>query len=588
MSFTQPLALLGLLFIPLLVSFYMWRARHRRQYVSSTWLWSEAVANFSHTPHSRLPLREPLLVLQLLGVLLLTFLFAGPRLAEPAHVHQIVVVDGSVAMAATDVAPTRFAVARQRVEAMIKGMGSSDSMSVILAGPHARLVGEIPGNVDLAAAVEHLNASQGPADLAGASAIARGLVAEKGSPHITYVAAQETPAFAAGRIPETTERIGSASLGDQTIDDLSVRCQAAGGGCQAFARIRSSAGSTQQDDLAVWADGQSLGRQALSIPAHGSLDLVFSVPAGAHVLKASLLRQDSVAADNTAWALVPAPLPRKVLLVADDPGQLLTALRAVPGVSVQLMPTAKFQYAGYNQYDLIVLDAFPPDNFPPVPLLIVNPPVTTTSLVVKSGSAFLAASTIDTTDPLVQGLDMFGLAVTGETIVTPSWAHVIIGSANGPILAAGSLSGARTAVLPFDVGHSLLAQNLAFPLLMARLVDWLVPQMPAEVTSGDSVSLPSDVAAVVDPSGTVDAGQSVDAALPGVYTVASGTGARTPGQALFVANASSPGDAITTADVGLWQRPSNPGRLQIDAWPIVLVLVLAALGAEWWFYARRT
>ena len=588
MSFTQPFALLGLLLLPVLVSFYMWRARHRRHSVSSTWLWGEALANFSHTPHRHLPLREPLLVLQLLAVLLLTVLFAGPRLSEPAHVHQIVILDGSVAMAATDAAPTRFALAQRRVEDLIESLGSSDSMSVILAGPHARLVGEIPGNVDLAAAVEKLRVSQGPADLAGAVAIARGLVAEKGSPHVTYIAAQQTPALATGGIPMTTERIGGKVLNDRSIDDLSVRCQPSGLACQAFARVRSSAGSAEQDDLAVWADGQSLGRQTITIPAYGSLDLTFAVPSGTHVVKASLLRPDAVAADNTAWALVPVPLPRKVLLVADDPGQLLAVLRAVPGVSVQLVPTAKFQYAGYGQYDLIVLDGFPPDNFPPVPLMIVDPPASSTSLAVKPGNAALVAGTVATSDPLVQGLDLFGLVVSGEAIATPSWAHVVIGSANGPMLAVGSLSGAPAALLPFDVGHSQLDQNLAFPLLMTRLVDWLVPQIPADVSVGDSVSLPNDVASVADPSGLVQSGQSVDAGVPGIYTAASGTGARDAGQALFAANASIPGDAIAVDDNRPWPRPGSSGQLETDAWPLALVLALLALCAEWWFYARRT
>ncbi len=588
MSFTQPLALFGLLLVPLLISFYMWRARHRRQYVSSTWLWSEALADYSHTPHHRLPLREPLLALQLLAVLLLTFLFAGPRLSEPAHVHQIVVLDGSAAMAATDVTPTRFAVARRRVEAMIGSLGPSDSMSVILAGPHARLVGEIPGNVDLAAAVDRLAASQGPADLAGAEAVARGLVTGKGSPRITYLAAQETPPFAAGGIPLSTERIGSAPLNDQSVGDLAVRCPAGAGACQAFARVRNSFGMARQDTLAVWVDGRSLGSQALSIPAQGSLDLTFTVPAGAHVVKASLLHADAVASDNTAWALVPTPLSRRVLLVADDPGQLLTALRAVPGLSVQVTPTTAFQYSGYQQYDLVVLDGFPPDNFPPIPLLIVNPPASSTSLTVKKGNVFLSASTIATSDPLVQGLDLFGLSVTGESLTVPPWAHVIVGSANGPILAAGSWSGARTAILPFDAGHSLLAQNLAFPLLVTRLVDWLVPQVAAGVTAGDSVTLPSDVASVANPSGAVETGQAVAADLPGVYTVASGTGARTPGQALFTANASMPGAAITAEGGTTWARPGSPGQMLADAWPLALVLALLALGAEWWFYAMRT
>ncbi len=588
MSFTQPFALLGLLLAPLLISFYMWRARHRRQAVSSTWLWSEALATISHTPHRHLPFREPLLLFQLIAVLLLTFLFAGPRLSEPAHVHEIVVLDGSVAMAATDVAETRFAAGQRRIEDMIARLGSSDSMSVILAGPHARLVGEIPGNIDLARAVSQLSVSQGVADLAGATAIARGLVTEKGSPRFTYVAAPETPSFASSGLPLEVERIGAPSLNDQSIDALSVRCLAKDAQCQAFARVRSSAASVRRDDFAAWADGHSLGQQALSIPAYGSLDLTFSIPPGARVLKASLLRLDALEPDNTAWALVPAPAPLKVLLVADDPGRLLVALRAIPGLSVQLMPTSNFRYSGYQRYDLLVLDGFPPDSMPPMPLLIVNPPPSSTSVTVKSANAFLAASTIDTADPLVRGLDLYGLAVTGDSISTPSWAHVVIGSKNGPILAAGSWSGARTVLLPFDAGHSPFAQNVAFPLLMTRLVQWLLPQPPSDVAVGDSVSLPSDVASVIDPSGAVQTGQSVHAAMPGIYAVAAGTGGRTSGQALFAANASSPGAAIVAAGGERWARSNGPGEIQADAWPLALLLALLALSAEWWFYARRT
>ena len=156
------------------------------------------------------------------------------------------------------------------------------------------------------------------------------------------------------------------------------------------------------------------------------------------------------------------------------------------------------------------------------------------------------------------------------------------------MLAVGSLSGARAALLPFDVGHSPLAQNLAFPLLLTRLVDWLVPQMPAELTAGDSVSLPSDVASVANPSGAIESGQSVQADVPGIYAVASGTGGRIAGQALFAANASSPGVVVASDDTGPWILPSGPGRVQADGWPLVVVLALLALVGEWWFYARKT
>ncbi|MGH2408875.1 MAG: BatA domain-containing protein, partial [Chloroflexota bacterium] len=78
-SFSEPRALFGLIVLPILILFYMWRAQHSRQVVSSTWLWQEVMARFSHRPTRRLPLRDPLLLLQLLAALLLVLFLAGPR-----------------------------------------------------------------------------------------------------------------------------------------------------------------------------------------------------------------------------------------------------------------------------------------------------------------------------------------------------------------------------------------------------------------------------------------------------------------------------------------------------------------------------
>lgn len=122
MSLSQPIALCGLLLIPILILLHFWRAQHRRQVVSSTWLWVAAMAHISQQPTRRLPLRDPLLLLQLLAALALTLLLAGPTLARSTHVHDIVVLDALIGMSATDVAPDRFAQARDHLLAMLQDL----------------------------------------------------------------------------------------------------------------------------------------------------------------------------------------------------------------------------------------------------------------------------------------------------------------------------------------------------------------------------------------------------------------------------------------------------------------------------------
>jgi hypothetical protein len=271
------------------------------------------------------------------------------------------------------------------------------------------------------------------------------------------------------------------------------------------------------------------------------------------------------------------------------PGQLLTALRSVPGLAVKVAPSANIPYAQIPSFDLLVLDRVFPDGLPPIPLLVVNPPTSTSMLTVRSTGTFLPAENVAAGDPLVQGLDLYGMSASGEAIATPSWAQVIVGGRNGPLLIDGTWNGARAAVLPFDVGHSAFAQDLAFPLLVTRLVQWLEPAPALAVDTGASIWLPSDVQSVQSPSGAIEAGPMVQADQPGVYIVASGNGGRRPGDALFVAQSSAPGEATSSPDGGQWWVPPiDLGIVYHDLWPVAIVVVLLALAGEWWVYAKKT
>ena len=588
MSFGQPLALLGLLVLPLLVALYLWRARHRRQMVSSTWLWSEALAQVSHQPTRRLPVREPLLLLQLLAAALLSLLLAAPHLDRATHVQRIVVLDDSIAMAATDVAPSRFAQAQRAILAALDATGADDTFSLILAGPRARLVGEVPG-ADLRAAVQSLHPSVGAADLADAAALVRGVAATpgRGEPRVTFVAASETPALSVPGVAVQTQRVGRP-LDDRGISLFDVRCLPDGRTCSAFARLRNTAGVVRTATLALWADGRTLGRQALQL-APGTLDLTFAVPPGARTLRLSLLERDALTADDTAWALVPAAASRRVLLVSDAPGAIARALRAIPGLHLQIIPTSSYEDTFGVRQDLVVLDGISPEFLPPSPLLLLHPPPDSSIVQVRTANAFLPVSQIQADDPVVAGLDLYGLAVNGRSLAAPSWAHVAVSGSGGPLVLYGSYQGQPTAVLPFDANAGGVAQSDVFPLLIARLVDWLAPAPPAAVVLGASVNLPPTVSAIADPSGRRVDGPLVWADMPGLYRVVTAADPSQVGSVLFSVAPAAPGDAIGAAPAfPRWSAPAGRGSLPQPGWMAVLVVALAALVAEWWAYARRT
>ena len=589
MSFAHPYALLGLLLVPLLLVFYMWRAQHQRRVVSSTWLWQEALARFTHHPTRRLPLREPLLLLQILGALVLTALLAGPTLIRPARMHRIVVLDGSVAMAATDVGPSRFVAATRRARALLDGRGDDQTISLVLASPQARLLGQAPGGADLGAALGRLPAPGGPADLAGAATLVRGLAAAagQGSPEVTFLASAQTPALVLAGLPVRTERFGGA-LDDQGIESFGVRCAEEGTSCQAFARVRNSASRPVADTLTVAADGRALGRQPLQLAAGGALDLDFSVPAGARALQATLLRPDALAADNTAWAIVPvAPLLHAVL-ASDNPNPILRTLRGVPGLSVQVVATSQFQDSVAAGLDLAILDGIAPD-LPPAPTLFLNPPADNTVLPLQAQSATLSVSQTDPADALLAGLDLSRLAVTGHRATVPDWLLVAAYGPSGAVVLHGITGGQRVAFLPWTTVGSAATQDPAYPLLLERLVRWLAPAPPATVASGAFIALPASVGSVRDPLGGVLQGPLVVPGQPGLYRVEAGSSAYPAGTPLFSVPAAAPGGAILPpVTPAIPPRAGGAGNLPLALWPPVLVAALLALAVEWWFYARKT
>src|SRR5918999_6464634 len=121
MPFAAPLALLGLLFLPVVVAMYLLKLRRDEAVVPSTLLWNRLVADVeANAPWQKLR-RSLLLLLQLLLVLILTILAARPFLERPAGLARdiVLILDASASMAATDVVPSRMAAARDTaVEAL--------------------------------------------------------------------------------------------------------------------------------------------------------------------------------------------------------------------------------------------------------------------------------------------------------------------------------------------------------------------------------------------------------------------------------------------------------------------------------------
>jgi Ca-activated chloride channel homolog len=182
-----------------------------------------------------------------------------------------------------------------------------------------------------------------------------------------------------------------------------------------------------------------------------------------------------------------------------------------------------------------------------------------------------------------------------------------VGEAGGqrvPILMAGQVDGRRIAILAFDVTHSDLPLQVAYPLLMANLVSWLAPGqgglLPAQVTPGAPVSfsVPPDVTSVsitrpdgrvtrvLPEQGLVSFSSTTDL---GVYTLRWGeTGRAAFAVNMFLAEESDikPAAALPGLSLSDAEGSEEPQQGRREWWRPLAMLSLAVLTGEWLVYQR--
>jgi len=183
MPFLAPLALAGLLFLPVVVAMYLLKLRRDEAVVPSTMLWQKLVADVeANAPWQKLR-RSLLLLLQLLLVIILVLLAARPFVERPAGLAGdiVLVIDTSASMQATDVAPSRLDAAKAAAIEALKELPGGGKVSVVAAGRTARVVAN--GTDDLGnvkQAIEAIEPTSDVGDLGDALRLSSALAARSG------------------------------------------------------------------------------------------------------------------------------------------------------------------------------------------------------------------------------------------------------------------------------------------------------------------------------------------------------------------------------------------------------------------------
>ena len=629
MAFITPLALaFAGLSIPIIL-LYMLKLRRRDVLVSSTLLWQRLLRDReANAPWQRLR-RNLLLLLQLLILALLTLSLARPFVSAPsvASGSVVILLDASASMQARDVmdissAPTRFDAACDAAHEVIAGIGSGDVATLVAVGPQPRVLASATGNKTLLhRTLEDVSPSNGAADWESAFALTSAGLVGAADTQVVIISDGALP-DSLPSLPGRVRFVGVGGAGDN-VAIAALATRAGPTGPQVFIRVVNYGEVDAEPLVEFSADGALFDARRLSVPkrsdAHNGASLTLTdLPYDMHVLQAQLSTEDSLPLDDVAWDVHVPPASGRVLLLSEGNLFLERALGALP--DVELTRAAPDQPPSADEdYALYVYDAVTP-TLPSGNLWLIGPQASLgDESSIKVGGFFTntAISQIAADAPLLRYVDLSDLHILRARVVEPPpAARVLVEAEGGPLLFVAERPEGRLAVLTFDLRDSDLPLQIAFPILTANLVDWLLPQGAAtfplgegrrsSLRPGDPVPLQPDPEAVEIIVTAPDSTRSsfpvaeklpVFAATdqPGIYLVEQfDRSEKSLQSAAFAVNLfdETESDITPRESVRVGQTEVSSATREEEGrrefWPWLAGAALSVLVVEWWSYQRGT
>jgi hypothetical protein len=456
------------------------------------------------------------------------------------------------------------------------------------------------------------------ADWQAALARARALATGMADPRFVIISDGGLPEGLPG-LPGEAVYIPVGHAGDNlAVATLAIEPHA--GGLETFVAVANHGPSPGRAILSLYADEGLFDSRPIDVAPGESLSQTWTLPLETELVGARLEpvegTADYLGLDDRAWAVAGGQGRRRVWMSGAGNLFLERFFAILPGYEIVRAGDEPAAATTDEGYDLYVFDGVPlPDPLPTGDVLIFNPrpadEAAGGSPAHQVGGTFTETAVVQLADhPLLADVDWSGVHVAEATAIDAPALAPLITSTGGPLLLAGEADGRRVVVLPFDLRQSDLPLQIAFPVLMANIVDWL---NPGRVLAGDD-TLPTgaivtlvpepraESVVVTLPNGdrwerAADSAGAIsftDTGQPGIYTVAvrDAAGNERPVARLainFFEPAESriqPAGSLRLGQLDVAAAGAGESGRQ-ELWPWFLLAALLVGLIEWWLTYRR-
>jgi Ca-activated chloride channel family protein len=612
MDLLVPAALAFGLIIPIILAFYFMRPKRQERVIGSTLLWQQAMQEMQASkPWQRLRL-TPLLLLQLLAAVVIVLVLTRPAIFSTSSISgdTIIILQSSASMQATDVSPTRFDEAKNRIEDFISNLGSNDRLSLItMARTPQVLIAESQDKARLTAALQDAQVSNQDADLEQALSLASSLA--EGRSNVQVLVIGDGHVMNPDRVLTLSFPVRYLSIGTDTPNAalLALSSRTLSGNLIAFAQVANYSHQVRAIPVELYADSRLIGVRTISLAAGANGAIEWGpLPATARFLHAHIITQDAMTVDHDAWSIIGSSLRGRVLLVTKENHFLETALRLQSNIN--LFETTPAQYNSSGIYDLTIFDGFVPLNLPSGALFFIDPPKG--SYLFGTSGASIHVSHINAgkdNENILTNVDLSSIHTLQDShqLQPAAWAQSVVVAPETPLLAAGENNNRRVAVMGFDLHATDLPLQPAFPILVQNITNWfLPPPVPGDgqVTAGlpvtvqtwpgadqVTISTPGQQTTTIGPPFPVE--PFADTNQVGVYKVSqrvhqqSLQGAFTVNLFDPIQSRLTPAKSLPIANSTSFTNSGNTVSHQLrEIWPWIAAFLLLVLCFEWWLFSR--
>lgn len=626
MSFLAPWALWLAAFAPVIVLLYLLKLRRRAVSVSTLMFWQGVLQEKRRSALFQ-RLRQLLsLLLHLLIFALILLAIAKPTLdrAVRAGSSTVIILDARARMQAMESdGESRLAQAVKLAAQTTRQAGELRQVAILTTAAEPAVAAPFTGDEkELRETLTRLKPSDAGGTLASAIHLADELLASRaGEKRILLITAPAagSPPLPASLSPLTLLPVGTPR-DNLAITRFATRpLPASPETSEILLEIGNFGRAAATGSVEITLDDRLLDVRPFSLaPGERRLEVFPFAPSAAPGARGWLVARldttDALAVDNTAFAILPAEPPRRVLLVTRGNWFLEKLLESDTRLRFELLAPEAFRLEMAAQFDAVLLDGFLPPGFdlantPGNFLFIKETPFATSGAAIEQP----LVTEVDAAHPTLRLVSLQNVTVArAAALAVPAprdgWTfEAPLRSGDHPLLLAGTRRTAsgprRLAALAFDLAESDLPLRVAFPLLMANTIHWLAGSAapePRAVRVGETVALapgetlwpephtgPGPAAARRDSAQGVR--ESFQPAKSGFYQIDQPSGS----PVWLVANTGDDRESnlLFDANSPIAQTPWPPAFIISAAgWPLWQYLALAAvilLMGEWFLFHRR-